>query len=419
MAPPAPRRRRKPIFARSSRAPDDAWLAALRDQDGAPGHGAERFAGGQPSPEAPGQAGTGEQVVDLRGDPASETDGTGPDTDAAPRRASVQAGRGREAESPADIPARGWKDIAARTFAEAKSDHVPLLAAGVAFFALLALVPAMVAFVSLYGLLADPTDVARHVADLLGAAPSEVQDLVTNQLEAVTSEASGSIGFGLVAGVAVALWSASSGMKHVIEALNAAYDEEEGRGFVRQRGLALLFTVGAVLFMVAAIVVLTVVPALLEGSPLGSAAEAAIGIARWPALALAFAVGLAVLYRYGPSRDDAEWRWVTPGAVVATVLWIAASAGFSVYVARFGSYNETYGSLGGIVVAMLWLFLTAYVALMGAELDAEMERQTLRDTTEGHDEPLGQREAMAADTVGATADEVKAAKRATKTTANR
>jgi membrane protein len=399
MAPPAPRRRRKAVVARSSRSPEDPWLAALRGE-GEDGPG--------PSSPTPGAD-----------DGAAARAGTGPNTDAAPTQAAVEAGRGRRAESPTDIPAKGWKDIAARTFAEAKSDHVPTLAAGVAFFALLALVPAMVAFVSLYGLLADPTDVARHVGDLLGAAPSEVQDLVTNQLEAVTSEASGSIGFGLIGGVLVALWSASAGMKHVIEALNAAYDEEEGRGFVRQRGLALLFTIGAVLFMVAAVVVLTVVPAVLEGSPLGPAAETAINVARWPALALAFAVGLAVLYRFGPSRDDARWRWVTPGAGLATVLWILASAGFSFYVARFGSYNETYGSLGGVVVAMLWLFLTAYVVLMGAELDAEMERQTLHDTTQGPEEPLGHRDAMAADTVGATADEVKAAKHTTKTTANR
>jgi len=310
-------------------------------------------------------------------------------------------------------------DVLVRTFVEAKADQVPLLAAGVAFFGLLALVPALVAFVSLYGLLADPGDVARHVGDLLGAAPGEVRDLVENQLEALTEDADGSIGVGLAAGLAVALWSASSGMKHLIEALNTAYDEEEGRGFFRLRGLALLLTVGAVLFLVVAMVVLTVVPTLLEGSALGSAAETALSILRWPALAAAFAAGLAVMYRYAPSRDEAEWRWVTPGAVVATLLWLVASAGFSLYVSSFGSYNETYGSLGGVVIAMLWLFITAYVVILGAELDAEMERQTVRDTTEGRDEPLGQREAQAADTVGATAEQVRAERRREKATANR
>jgi len=411
------RRRRSPTLARSDRTPADAWLAALRADDLLQ-EGAQPSGGDAHIATGGTHVGNGARAVAEGLGAAAERPPAPPETDAAPVAVADEAERGRHATTPSDIPAAGWRDILARTLAEAKADHVPLLAAGVAFFGLLALVPAMVAFVSLYGLLADPTDVARHVADLLGAAPSEVQDLVTNQLEAVTADASSSIGFGLAAGVLVALWSASSGMKHVIEALNAAYDEEEGRGFVRQRGLALLFTLGAVLFMVVAIVLLTAVPAVLEGSPLGSAAELVISIGRWPALAVAFAVGLAVLYRYGPSRDDAEWRWVTPGAVAATLLWLLASAGLSIYVARFGSYNETYGSLGGVVVAMLWLFLTAYVVLMGAELDAEMERQTLRDTTEGREEPLGQREAVAADTVGATAEEVKARKHHAKTTAN-
>lgn len=346
--------------------------------------------------------------IDLRDDVTTAAD-----------RTARQGDRGRQATTPTDIPRRGWKDVLVRTLAEAKADQVPLLAAGVAFFGLLALVPALVAFVSLYGLLADPGDVARHIGDLLGAAPSEVQDLVRNQLEALTADSASSIGVGLAAGLAVALWSASSGMKHVIDALNTAYDEVEGRSFVKVRGLALLLTIGAVALLVVAMVVLTVVPSLLEGSALGSTTELALGVLRWPALALAFAAALAVLYRVAPSRDDAEWRWVTPGAGVATVLWLVASAGFSLYVSRFGSYNDTYGSLGGVVVAMLWLFLTAYVVILGAELDAELERQTLRDTTEGRDEPLGCRGAEAADTVGATAAEVRARRREVDATANR
>jgi membrane protein len=334
------------------------------------------------------------------------------------RGADGDGDRGREATSPTEIPARGWKDVLARTAAEAKGDQATLLAAGVAFFGLLAIVPAMVAFLSVYGLVADPSDVARQVGDVLGAAPSEVRELVESQLLAVTARSSGSIGLGLVAGLAVALWSASSGMKHLIDALNTAYDEEEGRGFFKVRGLALLFTLGALVFLAVTMVILTVVPAWLDGSVLGDAAKLAITVLRWPVLAAAFASALAVLYRYAPSRDEAEWRWVSPGALVATVLWLIASAGFSVYVSRFGSYNETYGSLGGIVVAMLWLFITALVVLLGAELDAEMERQTRHDTTEGRDRPMGQRDAHAADTVGQTAEQVKAEHRHAKATAN-
>ncbi len=315
--------------------------------------------------------------------------------------------RGRGAESPSDIPARGWKDVLVRTAAEAKRDHVTLLAAGVAFFGLLALVPTMIAAVALYGLVADPADVTRHVDELLGAAPGAARDLLLDQLRGVTEESSGA-GVSLAIGLAVALWAASSGVKHLIDALNAAYDEEEGRGFFKVRGLALLLTLGAILFVAVAVVVLTVVPALVEASGLGDAAGLAINIVRWPLLAVGFAVALAVVYRYGPDRDDAEWRWVSPGAVAATLLWLAASAAFSIYVSSFGSYNETYGSLGGVVVAMLWLFLTALAVLLGAELDAELERQTRHDTTEGRDEPMGAREAHAADTVGPTAGQVRA-----------
>jgi membrane protein len=309
--------------------------------------------------------------------------------------------------------------VLARTFAEAKSDQVTLLGAGVAFFGLLALVPALIALVSVYGLVADPADVSRHVGDLLGAAPAEMRDLVENQLQAVTERSSSSAGIGALVGIAVALWSASSGMKHLIDALNAAYDEEEGRGFLEVRGLSLLLTVGAVVFLLVAFGVVAIVPAALEGSALGDASRIAIQVLRWPALALAFGGALAVLYRCGPSRDDAEWRWVTPGAGVATVLWLVGSGLFSLYVSRFGTYDETYGSLGGVVVAMLWLFLTALVVVLGAELDAELERQTAKDTTQGRDLPLGTRDAHAADTVGPTAEQVKAGRAKAKATANR
>jgi membrane protein len=300
--------------------------------------------------------------------------------------------------------------VVARTIAESKGDHLSLLAAGVAFFALLSMVPGLVALVSVYGLAADPSDVGRHVTDALGAAPSEVQDLVREQLEAVTERSGASIGVGLVAGLAVALWSASSAMKHLIEALNAAYDEIEGRTFLKVRALALVLTIGAVAFVLGAIAVIAVVPAVVDGP---------LTLLRWPMLAAAFVVALAVLYRYGPSRDDPEWRWTTPGALLATVLWLAASGGFAFYAGRFGSYDETYGSLGGIVVVMLWLFLSAVAVLLGAELDAELERQTTYDTTEGDDRPKGQRGAHAADTLGPTADEVRGDAKAAKSAANR
>ena len=315
---------------------------------------------------------------------------------------------GRTAEQPTDIPATGWKDVAARTLADVKSDNATLLSAGVAFYSLLALVPALVALVSIYGLVADPTDVERQVADLLGAAPREVRELIETQLESVVDGSSGGIGLATIVGIAVALWSASSGMKNLMTAVNVAYDEEETRKFLKLRGMSLLLTLGAILFLVVAFAVVALLPSLLAGSDLDGPARVVIGVLRWPGLAVGFAVCLSVIYRYAPNRDNARWQWVSVGALVATVLWIAGSLLFSLYAANFGRYNETYGSLGAIVVVMLWLFLTAFVVILGAEINAESERQTMEDTTEGREKPLGQRDAHAADTVGPTAEQVKA-----------
>ena len=333
----------------------------------------------------------GEDVIDLR--------------DGAPRHRSTDAAepvgdRGRGAEDPTDIPAAGWKDVGLRVKDELKDDQVPLLSAGVAFYVLLALFPALAAIVSVYGLVADPSQVSEQVADLTAGLPDSARELLTEQLESIVSGTQRGIGVALAVGVLVALWSASSGMKHLIGAINAAYDERETRKFFALRGLSLLLTAGAVLFGALAVGVLAFLPWAMEQTPLGEAGRTAVRIASYPALAVAFGVGLAVLYRYGPDRDDPRWRWVTPGAVIATVLWIVASVGFSFYVSNFGSYGETYGSIGAVIVLMLWLAITAFSIILGAEIDAEIEAQTARDSTVGRAEPMGQRGATKADELG-------------------
>ena len=315
---------------------------------------------------------------------------------------------GRDAERPTSIPARGWKDVLVRTRQEVKDDRVPLLAAGVAFYALLAMVPALVAVVSLYGLVAEPGQVVDQARNWLGAAPQEVRDLVTSQLQSITSSAGAKAGLALVVGVVIALWSASSGMNHLIEAIDMAYDEDETRGFVKRRGLALLFTVGAIVFVLFAIGVIAVLPGLLDKAGLGTVGRVAIGVIRWVVLLAGMLVALALLYRYGPDRDEPKWTWTSPGALVATVVWLIGSALFAVYTGNFGKYNETYGSLGAVVVLMLWFWLTAMCVVIGAELNAESERQTTHDTTTGPERPMGTRDAEAADTLGATADEQRA-----------
>jgi membrane protein len=322
----------------------------------------------------------------------------------AERSASGQADdRGRAAESPTQLPARGWKDVLARVKEESKRDHVMLLSAGVAFFGLLALVPALVALLSIYGLVADPNRIDGQLLDALSAAPAEVRDLISEQIRDIGDASSGAL-VAVVGGILLALWSASSGMKNLIEAINQAYDEEESRGFVKVRALSLAFTIGALIFLIVAFTAIALLPSLLASSSLGNAGRIVVSVARFVVLFLGLLAGLAVLYRYAPDREQAKWTWVSPGAIFAGVLWIIASLLFSIYAANFGTYNETYGALGGIVVVMLWLLLTALAIILGAELNSELERQTARDTTSGDERPLGQRGAYAADTIGPSVD---------------
>jgi membrane protein len=308
-------------------------------------------------------------------------------------------GPGRRADLPTQIPLKGWRDVALRVKERIKRDDVSLLAAGVAFFALLALVPGLVAVVSLYGLIANPSDIQRNVDDVLAAAPQEVRDLIQSQLSSIVASSPRGLGFGVVAGVALALWSASSAMKHLITAMNHAYKEEETRGFLRLRGLALLFTIGAVLTLLVVLFALVVAPNSLSGDSVG-VIRSFVLVLRWPLLALCGMVGLAMLYRYAPDRAEPRWSWASPGAIFATVAWLVASIGFTIYVENFGRYNETYGALSAVVVLMLWLYIGAYVAIAGGELNAELEHQTARDTTTGRPRPMGRRGAYMADTLG-------------------
>lgn len=286
-------------------------------------------------------------------------------------------GAGRGAEDPTDIPASGWKAVALRTKDQVKSDRVSILAGGVAFYSVLAIFPAMVALLSIYGLVSDPADVTRQINDLSAGLPTEVRRLLVDQLEAVASTSGSSLTAGLVVSVLAATWAASKGMKALMEAINVAYDEDETRGFVKVRLLAYGFTVGGVLLVVTTVFAITALPAL--GEHLGAVGRITASIVRWPILAAVMLLGLAVIYRFAPAREGARWQWVTPGSLVAGLLWVVGSILFAIYVNNFGSYNETYGSIGAVVVLMLWLYLTAFVVLLGAELNGEAERQAGRE----------------------------------------
>lgn len=315
-------------------------------------------------------------------------------------------GRGRTATRPADIPAAGWKDILKRTLREVKDDNITTVAAAMTYYGLLALFPALIAVVSVYGLLFDANDVSRQLAEISTLLPTSAAEIVTEQVEAIVSTSDAALGFGLIISIVAALWTVSSGVSALIKAINLAYDETENRSFVKLRLVALGLTVGLVVFVVGAIFVITALPSAMDAMGMTAGAVNLTSILRWPGLGLILVLALAVLYRIGPNRDAAKWRWVSWGAVIAAVTWLLASLLLNVYVANFGSYNETYGALGGVVVLMLWMFVSALIVLVGAELDAELEAQTKWDTTTGPPEPMGEREAVKADRLGKRADKV-------------
>jgi membrane protein len=304
---------------------------------------------------------------------------------------------GRRAGAPQQIPPKGWKDIAKRTAKEVKQDQVPLLGAGVAFYILLSLFPAIIAGVSLYGLVADPQTVRDQIDRLAQRLSPETAKLVGDQIEQITSGAGGALGVATLIGILTALWSASSGMKALITGVNLAYDESESRKFVKLRGRAIVMTLGAMGLLAVAGATIVGFPPIANDLPV--VVQWVVSILRFLLLAALLIVGLAALYRFAPDRDEPRWTWVTWGSGVATVLWIVASIGFSIYANSFGNYNKTYGALAGVIILMFWLFLSAFVVLVGAELNTEMELQTAKDTTAGPTKPMGDREAHAADHV--------------------
>ena len=306
---------------------------------------------------------------------------------------------GEEAHRPTQIPPRGWWQVVRRALKESSADNVSILAGGVAYFAFLAVFPAIIAALNLYGLVADPATVAAQVRDLASALPQEAQPIVADQLQSVASTSRGALGLGFVISLLAALWSASSGIMNLIKAVNLAYDEEESRGFLRLRGIALLLTLGGIVFVLLTLALIAGVPVVLQALPLGLLGRLIAEAVRWVLLLAVIVVGLAVIYRVAPDRDAPRFAWVSTGSLVAALLWIAGSILFSLYVNNFGSYNKTYGALAGAVILMLWLYLTSYIVLLGAEINAESERQTSQDTTAGQPAPMGRRGAVAADEV--------------------
>jgi membrane protein len=315
---------------------------------------------------------------------------------------------GLHAEKPTEIPWRGWKQVLKRAWAEHKADNMPIIAGGVAFFGFLSIFPALIALVSLYGLVATPETVARQIEELSAQLPESAAKLIGDQLNAIVANSQSALSITLVVSILAALWSASGGIGNLVTAVNIAYDEVEARSFVKLKVLSLALTLGGIVFVLVTFGLVAVVPAIIKALPLGVVGTVLANIATWVLLLAVFAGSLAVLYRVAPDRDAPRFSWVSLGAVIVTVIWAAVSVGFAVYVDNFGSYDKTYGAIAGVIVLMLWLYLTCYLVLLGAEINSEAEHQTAHDTTTGEPEPMGQRDAQMADTLPENPEPTKA-----------
>ena len=315
--------------------------------------------------------------------------------------------RGRNATEPGQITARGWWDILIRVWQNLSRDNVSLIAGGLAMYALLSVFPALAAAVSFYGLINQPADVIRQMSVFAGVLPPGVWDIFNSDLQEVARRAGGTLTATALVALGVALFSARSGMASLMQATNIAYQEREKRSLVRQILTSLLFTLGAILAFIAMLLFGVAVPLLFAAFRSSPWVQEAVEVLRWVVLWAFAVVGLAITYRFAPAREHARWRWVTWGSVVAATLWLTGSVLFALYVKTIGSYARTYGALGGMIVLLMWFYLSSFVLLLGAEINAEMERQTRRDTTDGPEAPLGKRGAYAADTVGPTASELK------------
>lgn len=339
-----------------------------------------------------------EQAEDWRSSVGEKAARGEPSDDLARAR---EPGRGREASTPADIPARGWKDILWRMLWSIPENRILSTSGGVAFFALLAVFPAIATVVSLYGLFADTSTIRGHLSLLAGILPAGVLEFIGAQISLIIAQDSGTLSLAFVVGFLLALWSANSGIAALFDALNVVYGEEK-RSLLRFYATTFLLTLGTVGIVILTIGAVVVAPVVFTFMGFVTPAERLLSMLRWPALFVVVFAWLAAIYRYGPSRQDAKWRWVTWGSAMAAVLWLAASMLFSWYVANFDSYNKTYGSLGAGVGFMMWIWLSVVIVLLGAALNAEMEHQTAKDSTEGPPRPLGSRGANMADHIGAS-----------------
>jgi len=332
----------------------------------------------------------------------AKTDGLEP-TQAAPKPGAepeCNGDRGRSAGSPTELGETGWRDIIRRTYTELQDDRLIIVAGGIAFYGLLAIFPAIAAVVSIYGLFAQADTMREHLQQLSFLLPPDAFSIVDDQIRRVVSQGGGELGLKFVVGLGFSVWSANAGIKGLIDGLNVAYEEEEKRSFIALNLLSLGMTAASLLSIIALITMVAALPAVFDASVDSRAAALGLSFLRWPMILALFILGLSLLYRFGPSRQPAKWRWVSWGAAFAALSIVVISLALSWYLSNLADYNKTYGSLGAVIGLLTWMWLCACSILIGAELNAEMEHQTAKDTTTGMPKPMGSRGSEMADTLG-------------------
>jgi membrane protein len=303
-----------------------------------------------------------------------------------PARAAAIAGRDPpSANRKPRVATRQWSEILTNVWTEIGRDHISVMAAGVAFYAFLSLFPAMSALISIYGLIADPVVIEQQIANLSNILPAAALNLVSTQLHVLIAAPQGKLGIGLVISLLLTLWSAMSGTGTVMQAVTVAYEQQDARGILSFYGQAALLTIGIGAFALFSLFLIAVAPTIIDRLPIPAAWSGEVGLVRWPLLGGLGFVALACVYRFAPGRPVSRWSWFSPGTIAAALLWLLGSAGFSLYVSRFASYDKTYGSLGAVVVLLMWFYVSAYIVLAGAELNAELEKAASRS----HSPPEG------------------------------
>ena len=305
--------------------------------------------------------------------------------------------RGFQARSPMEIPIRGWWDICKRVYHNLSQDNLSFVAAGVAFYALLAIFPALAAIVSVYAYFASPTDIHDQLDKVIAILPASSRDIILLQVSDITQQSNKVLSASAIGTLLLTIWSSSKGCQALITACNITYHQRNKRQFFMALVVRFLFSLGAIVVALVALLIIGILPIVLNLVGLTELIDLMIQLITWPLLAIIFNLALAFLYRYAPHRTPAKWRWITPGSMLATLMWIIASIGFSYYVSQFASYNETYGSLGGVVIMLMWLYISAYIIIFGAAINASTEQQTLVDSTIGPEKAVGKRGAIVAD----------------------